>query len=356
MLPNLDAQLAPYSRTRAVQPSAQRPGHEVPATMLPPGLEDQALDTASLHQLQSESPPRASHTGHNKDVHTAPAGVHTAKAGLLGDVTNTAAVLTTVSPRDHPVPMMTDFSLDSVASSPGKRHSPGASSQHLDQQQLLDDSKQHPGPFSGQKRLSVDTRGSLKQSVFQVSDLHTEQHSLQTEQALDGAPSQPTFANLSATNSSLQAQPARPPTGAATSFIKYSSLAQQPARMPLGEQSDPSGNRAAPLSHDNELGHATSLAEHSPHAPHSLHDLRGATGHSPRALPQAQTAPGLMSACSGPDPEAVQAANRAALLQTAQRAQQADSATLATAVAALQPLVAVADLAQLQQCLPQVCT
>lgn len=352
MLPNLDAQLAPYSRSRAVQSTSHRSNTAQSELVAPPSYSSAAQSTQLPAQLQVTSPCTSSAqlclSDQARDMGNS----------LLGDVTNTAGTYSMPSPRSRSTAPVSAFgpeggssSPQSKGSSPDMLHKDFSDRQQQQQEQCLGRSKGHYANLPSQRHITVDTRGSFKQSVFRITDLSSAQTS---------TPGQQQAAHV---QSPVQVPLA---TGPAPSAGSYSHLQQQ--RMPFAECPDPHGNRIS-LPHSQQsvaanifaprlsTSYSTGTAQSQPE-PHSMHALSLSSMRDPQQSPgPLPTGPALSgSAAPVANVEAVQAATRAALIQTSLLADQAeDSAQLASAVCALQPLVATADLTQLQQCLPQVC-
>ena len=347
-LPNLDAQLAPYSRNRAVQSTSHRSNTAQPELVAPPSDLSAAQSTQFPVQVQVTSPCASSAQLCQSDQ------ARDTGSSLLGDVTNTAG---THMPSPRSTAPVSAFggpsSPHSKGSSPDMLHQDFSDRQQQQQEQCLDSSKGHYANWSSQRHITVDTRGSFKQSVFRITDLGSAQTS---------TPGQRQAAHV---QSPVQ-EPL--PNGPAPSAGTYSHVQQQ--RMPFAECPDPHGNRISPP-HSQQppaahiaalrstMSFSTNIAQSQPE-PHSMHalslssEMRDAQ-QGPRPLPNG---PALSGSGAAPvaNAEAVKAATRAALMQTSLLADQAeDSAQLTSAVCALQPLVATVDLVQLQQCLPQVC-
>ena len=356
MLPNLDAQLAPYSRNRAVQSISHR-SNTVHSELIAPPDSSVAQSTQLPEQLQVTSPCASSAQLCLSDQ------VRDMGSSLLGDVTNTAGTHSMSSPRSRtaaaPVSALGleggPSSPQSKGSSPDMLHKDFAGQQQQ-QEQCLDRSKGHHVNLSSQRHITVDTRGLFKQSVFHITDLGSAQTSTSGQQ------------QAAHVQCPVQVPLANGPAPSAGTAGTYSHLQQQ--RMPFTECSDPHGNRISPphsqqppaehiFALRSTVSYSTDTAQSQPE-PHSMHalylssEIRDAQ-QSPGPLPNSPALSGSGAAAVA-NAEAVKLANRAALIQTSLLADQAeDSAQLTSAICALQPLVAAADLAQLQQCLPQVC-
>lgn len=287
------------------------------------------------------------------------AGSGQSGSSMLGNVTSTAQLQSLRSPRLQTTGIVSDAGLDGAASIlDGKSSSPGTVHQSFtdpqQQQQLLSNNKGELIYLSRQKHITVDTRGSLKQSVFRVADLPAAQPNAQ-EQQQRSVSAQSVLHNFPADA-----------TAVADNHIDM----QQQLRVPFAEYPDPTGN-----CNSHSSGHHLAAAPfpqhpnyaHSPHSSQTVFDTgpMNSSGSSfsgraaQQSLNQVPCSPGLALPGSHATviakPEAVQAASRAALMQTSLQAQQAEGTELCSAVNALQPLVAAAEPMQLQQCLPQVC-
>ena len=357
ILPNLDTQLLPYSRNRVVQSSGNRHTASHSEYAEPSSASDNAVKQHLPGQSQTSSLSMSTDHCKNSDA----AGMRLPlDSSMLGDVTNTAHGQTEGSPRIQSAAPTHDDNLSSITSSPRggtdalNRMCKGVTV--LQQQHHgSDGSKANSVDFPRQKRISVDTRGSLKQSVFRVADVPSAQTSSWTNQ-------QDSPAQSALHQPSLQAAGSAPDS--------HSHVRQQ--RMPFAERPDPEGNRISPTPSTQEpsVEPVSGLVQHF-HVPHRFaapgshlqpqsmyslsHNLEDRSGRqSPTQLPHGTAL--LDSNVAGPaDSEALQAVTRAALVQTCLQAQRAEDGDLAAAFSALQPLVSTADPLQLQQCLPQVC-
>lgn len=346
MIPNLDTQLLPYSRNRAVHSSANRSNAPHLEYTLPSSASDNALEQHLPEDSQTASPSMSTDRCQVSD----PAGMRLPlDGGMLGDVTNTAHVQSEASPRTQSAALMHDAGFSSVTSSP--RGKDDVSNQLCKGVTVLqqqhhgsDGSKANSADFTRQKRISVDTRGTLKQSVFRVADVPLTQTSSwanQQDVPAESALHQPSQAIGSAADS-------------------HSHIQQQ--RMPFAEHPDPQGNRISPPPSTQlppvELPSGLVQHSHAPEShlqPQSMYSLEDRAGRqSPRQLPH-NSAQADSTVVGTANPEALQAVTRAALVQTCLQAQHAEGNDLARAVSALQPLVSTADPLQVQQCLPQVC-
>lgn len=351
IIPNLDAQLLPYSRNRAVHSSANRSNAPHLEYTLPSSASDNAVEQHLPEDFQTASPSMSTDHCQVSD----PAGMRLPlDSGMLGDVTNTAHVQSEASSQS--AAPVHDAGFSSVTSSP--RGKDDVSNQLCKGVTVLqqqhhgsDGSKANSAEFTRQKRISVDTRGTLKQSVFRVADVPLTPTSSWADQ--QGVPAE-----------SALHQPSQAIGSAADS---HSHIQQQ--RMPFAEHPDPQGNRISPPPSSTQLPSVelpSGLVQHSHVAdrfsapeshlqPQSMYSLEDRAGRqSPRQLPHS-TAQADSTVVGTANPEALEAVTRAALVQKCLQAQHAEDNDLARAVSALQPLVSTAEPLQLQQCLPQVC-
>lgn len=332
LIPNLDAQLAPYSGSNAVQSTHHRPStaHSSSSTG----------DAQLLRHPESATLPQVLHA----------ADVRQAGSAMLGDVTNIAPTSTLSSPRFPSAAAHDHASLhhQNISGVPDALHKA-----YTGQQQQQCDSKGQAVPLIRQKHITVDTRPNLKQTVIHAATLPAAQAPSLPADILQGASTQPVLHDVAARG-----------TVAAHNHNHAPSI----GRVPFAEHPDPQGNcigrshrsHHAVVHPGPNSGLAYSNQVLDTHVPQTMHASDSPANGRPVLQSPGQVAYQLSSvqqgwhATAGVNPETVQAVDRAALVQTSLQAQQADEAAQASAVTALLRLVTAADPAQLQQCLPQV--
>jgi len=352
MLPNLDAQLVPYSRTRAGQ-SAHRPHTAPSASSMPsaptspcgPGPTPADGSSTALVQDQSDREP----------------------ARFI-----------------HP-PLISEFSLSSVNHAQGLQGmstqalQTGLSPEHSWQDNASKDHQPHAQQAevsevkAGHSRVSISTVGSIKKSVFTVA------HHQPTVQSEALQPVQmPQDGHVTGTLS--------PAASASASGHQEEEdlLLSQAADLHPASHYSHSGQAAhfdPPLHEGNVLQDITGTGLHQNSA--NLHILQnrisGRSSVSPgtaqnRALPntpagitahgravsnspdhQGKALPGLAALSAQPVVQSAEATQEAAVLDAVQQVHQAQGEAVVPSLQALQLQIATARDAVLQGCLPQAC-
>jgi len=361
MLPNLDAQLVPYSRTRAGQ-SAHRP-HTAPSASSMPSAPMSPCE-------QEQTPADGSITALVQDQHDRePARfIH---PPLISEFSlssvNHAQGLHSTSTQDHPTGRRSEHSWQDNAS---KDHQP-----HAQQAEVSEVKARH-------SRISISTVGSIKKSVLTVAD---HQPTVQFE-ALQSFQT-PQDGHVTGTLS---------PTASASASAYQEEedlLLSQPADLHPPSHSSHSGQAVqleAPLHEGNVLQDITGIGLHQntanvhvfqnrasgrsslspgtaqnralPNIPTVITAHGRAASNSPdrqgKALPISLVSGPAALRTSGyaqPEVQSAEAIQEAAVLDAVQQVHQAEGEAVVPSLQALQSQIATARDAVLQGCLPQVC-